>query len=86
MSCGVTRPSGRRCGRERRSAIRSHFDVVFVGHNPTHDEWSEPRRVLEVWNLDQGAGSGGCLTIMDAVTEEWWRSDPVRELFGQEGD
>jgi hypothetical protein len=62
------------------------FDVVFVGHNPTHDEWSEPGSVLEVWNLDQGAGSGGCLTIMDAVTEEWWPSDPVRELFGQEGD
>jgi serine/threonine protein phosphatase 1 len=62
------------------------FDVVFVGHNTTHEEWSEPRRVLEVWNLDQGAGWGGSLTVMDAVTEQWWQSDPVRELYGEDGD
>jgi serine/threonine protein phosphatase 1 len=64
----------------------TEFDVVFVGHNPTHDEWSEPRPVPEVWNLDQGAGWGGYLTVMDAVTEEWWQSDPMRELYGQDGD
>jgi hypothetical protein len=60
--------------------------VVFVDHNDTHEEWSEPRRVLEVWNLDQGADWGDCLTVMDAVTEQWWQSYPVRELYGQGGD
>jgi serine/threonine protein phosphatase 1 len=55
---------------------------VFIGHYSTLAEWSEPRRVLEVWNLDQGAGWGGRLTVMDAVTGQWWQSDPVRELYG----
>jgi hypothetical protein len=34
----------------------TEFDVVVVGHNATHEGWSESRRVLEVWNLDQEDG------------------------------
>lgn len=55
------------------------FDEVFLGHTPT--EWTEPRAVLEIWNLDQGAGWNGVLTLMDADSHEWWQSDPVPDLY-----
>lgn len=57
------------------------YDVVFIGHTPTLADWTDPRPLLEVWNLDQGAGWGGPLTVMDADTHEWWQSDPVAELY-----
>lgn len=60
------------------------FDAVFLGHTPT--EWTEPRPVLELWNLDQGAGWDGVLTVMDVDSEEWWQSDPVPDLYpGEHG-
>ena len=34
-----------------------------------------------VWNLDQGAGYGKKLTIMNVETEEYWQSDMVSELY-----
>lgn len=55
------------------------FAEVFLGQTPT--EWLEPRPVLEIWNLDQGAGWDGVLTLMDADTKEYWQSDPVTELY-----
>lgn len=62
----------------------TRFDEVYLGHTPT--EWREPRRVMELWNLDQGAGWDGRLTVMDVDRHEWWQSDPVRELYpGEEG-
>ena len=55
------------------------FDEVYIGHTPT--DWRRPRPVLEIWNLDQGAGWDGVLTIMDVATHEFWQSDPVPELY-----
>jgi serine/threonine protein phosphatase 1 len=55
------------------------FDEVFLGHSPT--PWRQPRPVLELWNLDQGAGWDGVLTLLDAMTKEYWQSDPVPELY-----
>jgi serine/threonine protein phosphatase 1 len=55
------------------------FDEVYLGHTPT--EWREPRPVLELWNLDQGAGWDGALTLMDVESKEFWQSDPVPELY-----
>lgn len=55
------------------------FDEVYLGHTPT--EWTRPRRVLEIWNLDQGAGWEGVLTTMDVDTHEVWQSDPVPGLY-----
>lgn len=55
------------------------FDEVYLGHTPT--DWLEPRPVLELWNLDQGAGWDGVLTLMDVETKEYWQSDPVPELY-----
>jgi serine/threonine protein phosphatase 1 len=55
------------------------YDVVFLGHTPTNSR--EPERALEIWNLDQGAGWSGVLTLMDADSGEYWRSDPVDDLY-----
>ncbi|HSM61904.1 MAG TPA: metallophosphoesterase [Longimicrobiales bacterium] len=63
---------------EDRDAI-TRFDEVYLGHTPT--EWRRPRPVLELWNLDQGAGWDGVLTLMDVETKEYWQSDPVPELY-----
>jgi serine/threonine protein phosphatase 1 len=57
----------------------SDFDEVYLGHTPT--DWSRPRRVLEVWNLDQGAGWDGVLTLMDVDAHQVWQSDPVPSLY-----
>lgn len=60
------------------------FDAVYLGHTPT--EWRDPRPVLELWNLDQGAGWDGVLTALDVDSHEWWQSDPVPGLYpDQEG-
>jgi serine/threonine protein phosphatase 1 len=60
------------------------FDEVYIGHTPT--DWLRPRRVLDIWNLDQGAGWDGVLTLMHVETHEYWQSDPVPELYpGVEG-
>ncbi|MDX1675769.1 MAG: metallophosphoesterase [Longimicrobiales bacterium] len=56
------------------------FDEVYLGHTPT--DWLEPRAVLEIWNLDQGAGWDGVLTLLDVETKEYWQSDRVTELYG----
>lgn len=71
-------------GDGKRSDPITDFDEVYLGHTPT--EWTEPRPVLEIWNLDQGAGWNGVLTLMDVDSHEWWQSDPVPELYpGEEG-
>ncbi len=61
------------------TAPLTDFDEVYIGHTPT--DGPEPRRVLDVWNLDQGAGWDGVLTLMDVETHEYWQSDPVGELY-----
>ena len=63
-------------------ASRTEFSEVYLGHTPT--EWLEPKPVLEIWNLDQGAGWDGVLTLMDVDTKEYWQSDPVTELYGRD--
>lgn len=73
------------------------YSEIFVGHTTTtyvkeyHNhtaEWlenpSNPVKALNVWNLDQGAGYEGVLTIMDVDTKEFWQSDPVKELYPDE--
>lgn len=43
-----------------------------------------PIKNHNLWNLDTGAGYYGRLTIMDVDTKEYWRSDPVQELYKNE--
>lgn len=60
---------------------RTIFDRVFLGHTETSNFSLEPVKACEVWNLDQGAGWAGKLTLMDVDTEEYWQSDLSRDLY-----
>jgi len=59
------------------------YNTVFLGHTPTikKDSALKPIKSSNVWNLDQGAGYGKKLTIMNVETEEYWQSDMVSELY-----
>ena len=62
------------------------YDEVFIGHTATsysHPDM-KPVHVSNVWNLDQGAGWVGKLTIMDIDSKEYWQSDLVSELYPEE--
>lgn len=61
----------------------TEFDLVFLGHTPTHRNWPDrkPVQACNVWNLDQGAGWDGKLTLMDVDTNEYWQSDDVPTLY-----
>jgi len=66
-----------------KGVIAKEFDEVFVGHTTT--SWSHPNlkpvHVSNVWNLDQGAGWEGILTLMDIDSKEYWQSDIVKTLY-----
>ncbi len=57
------------------------YDKIFIGHTTTQRESDKPVHFCNVWNLDQGAGWNGKLTIMDVDTEEYWQSDNVLKLY-----
>lgn len=59
------------------------YDEVFIGHTTTSgfDSNLRPVHVSNVWNLDQGAGWEGKLTIMDIDSKEYWQSDIVKDLY-----
>lgn len=58
------------------------FREVYVGHTTTtRAGFTEPAHQCEVWNMDQGAGYEGRLSIMDIDTKEFWQSDPVGDLY-----
>jgi serine/threonine protein phosphatase 1 len=45
------------------------------------DKENKPLHLGNLWALDQGAGWGGKLTLMDVNTHEYWQSDPVSTLY-----
>ena len=59
------------------------YNEVFIGHTTTSREAPSlhPVHASNVWNLDQGAGWEGKLTLMDVHTHEYWQSDIVSELY-----
>ena len=59
------------------------YDEVFIGHTTTSrlDPELKPVKLSNVWNLDQGGGWEGKLTIMDVDTKEYWQSDMVSLLY-----
>jgi serine/threonine protein phosphatase 1 len=58
------------------------FAEVYVGHTTTtRAGFTEPVQKCEVWNMDQGAGYEGRLSLMDVDTKEVWQSDPVGDLY-----
>lgn len=62
------------------------YDYVFIGHTNTTAFQTDltPVQLSNVWNVDQGAGWYGKLTIMDIDTKEYWQSDQVQELYPNE--
>jgi serine/threonine protein phosphatase 1 len=59
------------------------YDEIFIGHTSTSrfDKTLKPVHLSNVWNLDQGAGWAGKLTIMNIDTKEYWQSDLVSSLY-----
>ena len=59
------------------------FNNVFIGHTQTGNQsvGFEPFGHCGLYNLDQGAGWDGVLTVMDLYTKEWWQSDRVSTLY-----
>lgn len=55
------------------------YKRVFIGHTATKQD--TPQRRADVWNLDQGCGWDGKLTLMDAYSLNYWQSDSSRELY-----
>jgi len=55
---------------------------IFIGHIQTSKKHPDLKPICKsnVWNLDQGAGRNGKLTIMNVDTKEYWQSDPVDTL------
>jgi serine/threonine protein phosphatase 1 len=60
-----------------------NYEMVFIGHTTTTFDFghTDPVKCLNVYNLDQGAGYEGKLTIMDIDTFEYWQSDLVNTLY-----
>lgn len=58
------------------------FKEVYIGH--TAIDKAEPVNILNLWNLDTGAGWFGKLTVMDINTKEYWQSDIVKTLYSKE--
>lgn len=57
------------------------YHECFIGHTPTWPAQPAPERRQNVWNVDQGAGFGGRLTLLNVRTKEYVQSDLVTELY-----
>lgn len=62
------------------------YDDIFIGHTTTSriDKTLKPMHACNVWNLDQGAGWEGKLTLMNVETKEYFQSDLVKDLYPNE--
>lgn len=62
------------------------FDEVFIGHTTTSRFKPDltPVHASNLWNLDQGAGWEGKLTLMNIDTKEFFQSDIVSSLYPNE--
>lgn len=59
------------------------YEYVFIGHTGTYRLYPDYRPVkrANLWNLDQGAGRDGKLTLMDVDTFEYWQSDRGEDVM-----
>jgi len=61
------------------------YKEVFIGHTATNHYPDfidhKPVHLQNLWNLDQGAGWDGKLTLMELETHHYWQSDIVTELY-----
>lgn len=61
----------------------SPFDRVIIGHTTTTSLLSDmrPFTYKNLWNIDQGGGWEGKLTVLDFDSEDYWQSDVVGSLY-----
>ena len=66
--------------------IAKDYDEVFIGNTSTSrvDPTLDPVHVSNVWNLDQGAGWEGVLTLLNIDSKEYFQSDIVSKLYPDE--
>lgn len=57
------------------------FKEIYLGHTTTEKITLEPLICENVILLDQGAGWGGKLSMMDTDTHEFWQSDIALDLY-----
>jgi serine/threonine protein phosphatase 1 len=57
------------------------YRECFIGHTPTWPYEKEPSQRHNVWNLDQGAGYSGCISMLNVRTKAFVQSDPVPSLY-----
>ncbi|PKL14602.1 MAG: hypothetical protein CVV52_01065 [Spirochaetae bacterium HGW-Spirochaetae-8] len=62
------------------------FSECYIGHTSTSrlDKTLQPVSCNGLWNLDQGGGWEGKLTVMDIDSHEYWQSDIVGTLYPYE--
>ncbi|OON65875.1 metallophosphoesterase [Hymenobacter sp. CRA2] len=65
----------------RQGLTATAYHECFIGHTPTWPASSVPVQRANVWNLDQGAGYGGPLSMLNVRTKEYVQSDPVQSLY-----
>jgi len=61
----------------KKSGKKFPYKNVFIGHTHTELDYPDckPVKIANLWNLDQGAGWEGKLTIIDVDTFKYWQSD-----------
>jgi len=59
------------------------YDEIFIGHTSTshYDPALKPVHACNVWNIDQGCGYEGKLTLINIDTKEYVQSDKVSKLY-----
>lgn len=62
------------------------YTEIYIGHTSTSKVSDEPVNVLNIWNIDQGGGWEGKLSIINIDTKEYFQSDFVYSLYlGERG-
>ena len=66
--------------------VDDQYNEIFIGHTTTsyYQEDLTPFHIRNLWNLDQGAGWEGKLTLMNVDTKEYFQSDIVSTLYPNE--
>ncbi len=75
------------CAEGVKLKTNDNFKEIFIGHTQTcHLDKNECKPINSggVYNLDQGCGWSGKLTIMNVDTKEYFQSDYVKELYPDE--
>ncbi|MBF9219536.1 metallophosphoesterase [Hymenobacter ruricola] len=57
------------------------YHECFIGHTSTWAYKKVPCQTNNVWNIDQGAGYRGRLSMLNVRTKAFVQSDPVPELY-----